>query len=366
MKIAIDRGPLETEHKFRGVGAYTRELIIALKKLNYNIHDINFETSDLSDYDIIHYPYFDLFSVTLPFGKPTKIIVTIHDLIPLIYPKYYPPGIKGKSRFLIQKNRLRKVDAILTMSETSKKDIVRFLGIPSDEIHVVPLAASSSFKEISDKTKLKRVRDHYKLPSKFVFYVGDVNYNKNVPSLLEACRIIKVPLVICGKHATEIEEKAFGLKTLKGPRDWMRFMVGKPHPEFAHIRNLLKGFGSSQVLRLGYVPEEDLVGIYNLATVYCQPAFYEGFGIPVLEAFATGCPVVVARTNALVELANGAALIADSKDPKDMASKLVMLFQDLGLRAKLIREGKNRVEDFSWQKTAQKTAEVYKKVVSSR
>lgn len=366
MKIAIDRGPLESGHKVRGVGVYTKELISSLKKLEYNIHDVNFNEVNLTKYDIIHYPYFELFFRTLPFKKPTKIVVTVHDLIPLIYPKFYPPGLKGYLRFNIQRYLLKKADAIITVSETSKKDIVRFLGVDADRITVVRLAPTSAFKEISNPELLKHVKTKYKLPGKFVLYVGDVNYNKNIPGLLKAISKANLPLVICGKQANEIEDVAYGLKTISGPRDWIRYVLGKPHPEAAHIDELREGFRNPLVKRLGFVPEDELVAIYNLATLYCQPSFYEGFGIPVLEAMACGCPVVIARNNSLIELTGSASLIANPKSTDDLAEKLMTLFENSSLRATLIHEGKNRIKEFSWRKTAEETAEVYKKVISAK
>jgi glycosyltransferase involved in cell wall biosynthesis len=114
--------------------------------------------------------------------------------------------------------------------------------------------------------------------------------------------------------------------------------------------------------RLGFVDDEDLVAIYNLATVYVQPSFYEGFGLPVLEAMACETPVIVSRTNALVEVAGKAALIADPKDADDIANKILKCFDNSSTRLRLKREGKRRVNDFSWEKTAKETLKVYKSV----
>jgi len=130
IKVAIDKGPLSSGHAVRGVGAYTRELIKALhektkKRKNLKIDAVDFEKADLTKYDIVHYPYFHPFFLTLPFNKPAKTVVTIHDLIPLIYPKHYPPGIRGMFKFKLQKYLIKRVDGIITPSETSKKDIVR-------------------------------------------------------------------------------------------------------------------------------------------------------------------------------------------------------------------------------------------------
>ncbi len=345
MKVAIDSGPLNSGHKVRGVGAYTRSLIdsmMALKQKDIQIEAVNFESADLSKYDLVHYPYFSLFQRTLPLKKVTRIVVTIHDLIPLVYPGHYPAGIKGSINFLMQKLALKNVDAVITDTETSKKDIVRFLDFNSDKVHVVYLAPRSIFRLITQDGKLKTIKEKYNLPNRFVLYVGDVNYNKNIPNLVEACELVGMPLVIVGKNALEIER------------------MDLSHPELVHLKPVINKL--KNIIRLGFVSDEDLVGIYNLATVYCFPSFYEGFGLSVLEAFACETPVVLGKTQALVEIAGGASLVADPKDPRDLAEKITQLVNNSDLRRQLIKKGKERLTNFSWKKTAGETLRVYNKV----
>lgn len=370
MKVAIDKGPLISGHMVRGIGVHTRELLRAIglktKKLkDLKIEAVDFGKVNLEGYDLVHFPYFHPFFLTIPAKVPTKFIVTIHDLIPLLYPKHHPPGIKGRLRYRMQKRRVKNADGIITISETSKKDIVRFLGVSPQKIYVTYLAPREIFKKIYDKNRLSEVRKKYKLPSKFVLYVGDVNYNKNVLGLVKACRIAKLPLVICGKQANEIANSTSDIFSLEGPRDWIRYLFGQPHPEHAHYQKLLSEFKKgAKILRLGYVSDIDLVAVYNLANVYCQPSFYEGFGLPVLEAFACGTPVVIAKTQALVEIAEGAALLANPEDVNDIADKITEVINNNGLREKMIKAGAKKVEKYSWSKTAQKTLSAYSEILS--
>lgn len=349
-KVAIDRGPLTSGHAVRGVGAYTRELIKALERESKGVKElqikaVNFSKEDLSKYDLVHYPSFHPFFLTLPLGKKTKTVVTIHDLIPLIYPKYYPPGIKGRFKFLVQKVLVKRVDGVIAVSKTSKKDIVRFLGVPQEKIHVVYEAPRKIFKKLETGDWKLEIKKQYGLPNRFVLYVGDVNYNKNILGLAKACKMAKTSLVIVGEQAAN--EK-----------------VDLSHPENLPFAEFLEKYGKDpEVLRLGFVSDEDLVAIYNSATVYCQPSFYEGFGLPVLEAMACGTPVVAAKTQALVEIADKTALFADPKKPEDMAEKILELLENSELRAQLIRKGGKRVKEFSWDKTAKETAQLYRKVL---
>lgn len=325
MKIAIDSGPLSSGDSVRGIGTYTRELLKALK-----MDGVDVFKEDLAKYDIVHFTSFKPFVISLPFAKPlkTKFVLTIHDLIPLIYPKHYPPGVRGRLNWLINKRLIRKnIDAIIAVSETSKKDICRFLGVDPKMVHVIHSAPRSVFKKMENGNWQAEIKKHYGLPGRFVLYVGDVNYNKNIPDLVKACKIANTLLVIAGKQAKDIEKQNLD------------------HPELSH----LKGIDWSGVTRLSFVPDSDLVKIYNLASVYVQPSFYEGFGLGVLEALACGTPVVAAKTQALVEIAEGAVAFADPGSPKALAEAILNPLKSFKLP-----------RDYSWTDTAKKTYDVYK------
>lgn len=373
IKVAIDSSATVSGHAVRGIGVMVREEIKAIKQLHDKVIELDafdFESQDgkvkleKGKYDIIHYPYFFPYALTLPELKhANKVVVTIQDLIHLIYPKSYPPGFKGQLNLFRQKRGLKNIDAVITISETSKKDIVRFLGFPADKVYVVYLAPQRGINSVASKKTLDGIKSKYGLPEKYVLYVGDVNYNKNIPGLIEACKIAGVPLVIVGKHAMEIEELGVDLRHIRGPRDWFRFLFNIPHPELAHFKGLVDEFKNNpDIIRLGFVEKSEFSAVFQLASVYVQPSFYEGFGIPVLEAFKEKVPVVISKTNALVEIAGGAALIADPKNPKDLADKIAKVLKSKELQQRLVKKGSERLKDFSWEETAKEMVGVYKTI----
>ncbi len=353
IRVGIDTGPLKTGDKFRGIGVYTRELVTFLEKLTekdnsrFEIKPIDFlgqQSSTFAGYDLIHLTRFNSFRLSVPLKKSprTKFILTIYDLIPLIYPKNYPPGIKGRlnweqNRYLIRKN----IDRIITISETSKKDICRFIGLKPEKVSVVYLAPRLIFKRLKTDNFKSVIAKSYRLPERFAFYVGDINYNKNIPNLILACRLAGIPLVMAGNKIKDVES------------------LDLDHPELRHLQNL----DWSGTTRLGFVPDRDLVKIYNLASIYLQPSFYEGFGLPLLEANACGIPVVASKTQSLVEIAEDAALFADPKSPKDFAEKIKLVLKDRKLKESLVEKGFENAKKYSWDKTACLTLKVYEELL---
>ena len=354
IRVYINEGPLKNGNAFRGVGEYTRNLIEALgKKKNLRLVKAN------EDPEIVHYPYFDPFFLTLPLIKRRPTVVTIHDVISLIYPEYYPKGIRGWLKFQIQKFSLKSVAAVITDSKSSKKDIINYLEFPEERTFVIPLASGEEFKKIEAEDLKLKVKKKYNLPERFILYVGDVNWNKNVEGLIRAF-----------KHLISTSEVSPRVK-LGGPStsEVKLFLVGKAFedknlPEMRLILQLIKELNLIDKIKiLGYVSTKDLVGIYNLATVYCQPSFYEGFGLPVLEAMACGCPVVAANASSLPEICGKAALMVDPYDINDIAEKIWEVISDKEIKDKLVRRGPAQAKQFSWEKTAYETYKVYQKVV---
>ena len=355
MKVAIDISPLKSIHKFRGVGNYTRHLVEALQRVDKkNEYLLITDCQSLTRLkpDLVHYPYFDLFWLTLPFKKPYPTLVTVHDLTPLVFPHKFPKGIRGWLKYQIQRQSLRGAKAIITDSRNSKRDIVKFIGFPEKKIYIIHLAADKKFRKLKTRN-LMLIKKKYNLPEKFILYVGDVNWNKNVPGLIKAFSHFNPP---AGGQASSLKLVLVG-----------KAFENKDLPETKTILQLIESLGLiNQTRILGYVPGEDLVALYNLATVYCQPSFYEGFGLPVLEAMACGTPVVAANTSSLPEICSEAAIMVNPYDINDIAEGIGKVIGDKIIRDRLVKKGLVQAKKFSWEKTAKETIKVYHGVLKRK
>lgn len=350
MKIAVDISPLVDDsiisHRARGTGFYIHNLKKSLLEYFSNNKYIFFTRGESlpSVVDIIHYPYFEPFFLTLPFRKVAKTVITVHDLTPFVFKEYFPSGLRGSIKWWIQKRFLQRSDAIITDSECSKADIIKYTGISESKITVVYLAAGEEFKQVqSSKLEVESFRKKYNLPEKFVLYVGDVTWNKNLPRLIEAVIKTNIPLVLVGKA---IAEKDFDKTNL-----WNR--------DLDSVQKLIEE--NKNILSLGFVSSDELVLLYNIATVFCMPSLYEGFGLPILEAMQCGCPVVTTREGSIPEIIGDAGLYVDAYDVSSIAKGLKEVFSNSNLQHKISKRGLERAKKFSWEKTAKETFQVYKK-----
>ncbi len=328
----------------RGVDVYARHLFDELSRISSTDKILLAKDKPVDKKaDLIHYTFFDPFFLTLwGLASKAQYVVTVHDLIPLKFPEHFPVGLKGKAKWLLQKSALQNSAAIITDSICSKKDIAHFAGIKEDKIFVVPLAAGHTL--VSSKI-VKVVTKEYNLPERYLLYVGDINWNKNVPGLIRAFASLdskQTHLVLVGKA----------------------FESSKETVEYKEIEDAIRESGKRDFIHmLGFVPSHHLPSIYRGATLYIQPSWYEGFGFPVLEAMEQKTPVLSASTGSLMEVAGSHAHYFDPSDQKDFVAKLKDLLRSKAKREQYIESGRDWARSFSWEKVVKETHAVYEKIL---
>jgi glycosyltransferase involved in cell wall biosynthesis len=291
--------------------------------------------------EVTHVPYF-----APPLVGGEKTVVTIHDLIPLVLPAYRGSTLVRLYTRLVSAGAQRAA-AIVTDSQASRDDILRLLRADPAKVHVIPLAADERFKPVQDARRVQRVREKYGLPHKYVLYLGGFDQRKNLSTLLAAYAAVdadlvrQTPLVIGGRLPS---------------RDSDFF----PDPRAMVRRWNLEGV----VTFVGWVAEEDKPVLYSEASLFVFPSFYEGFGLPVLEAMCCGAPVIASEAASLPEISGDAAVLFAPHDVQGLAQALTELLQDSPRRAQLGAKGLERAQLFSWEKTVAQTLEVYESVAA--
>ncbi len=286
--------------------------------------------------DLLHTPDF----IPPAFGYDRSVI-TIHDLNFLYYPRFLTAESRRYYNDQIEW-AVRRTDHILVDSRATKTDLTSVLGVPCEKVTVVHLAADPSFHPVSDEDA-REVAARYALEPGFLLFVGTLEPRKNLPGLLRAYRILldedvtAQPLVLVGSKGWLYEEIFDRVETLDLSKQ-VRFLHG--------------------------VPDADLPGLYNAASVLATPSFYEGFGLPPLEAMSCGTPVVVADRASLPEVVGDSGVFIDPEDPDDIARALQRVLTEESLRDRMRELGLERASRFSWKRVAQETLDVYREVLS--
>lgn len=349
MNIAILSPQTHTlSHRVRGSGFYIENLkksLIHYDKKNSYIFPSEGEKFS-QKVDLIHYPYFELFFLTLPFFKKTNTVVTIHDLTPLVFPEFFPRGIRGSIKWEIQKMLLKNVDHVITDSISSKKDICKFTKLSSDKVSVIYLGASEQYKKLNLKNfEIEKLRKKYNLPAKFAMYVGDVTWNKNLPRIIAAIKEINITLLMVGA--------ALSQKKFDRTNPW--------NQDLLKVEEMARD--DKRIIALGFVDNNDLVSLYNMATVFVMPSLYEGFGLPVLEAMACGCPVVTSRSGSLKEVGGNAVFYVDPYDINDIANGIGEVYFNSSIASELSKKGLSQSKKFSLKNLALETVKVYEAII---
>jgi glycosyltransferase involved in cell wall biosynthesis len=356
VRIAIDARKL---HDF-GIGTYIRNLLIQLGRIDTetdylllcrsrdcaiaseigpNFRCVTERSTPYSVGEQIHIPmtlrreHVDLFHephYVLPPLIHCRSVVTIHDCIHLMFPQYLPNRLAyAYARGAIWA-AVRRSDRILTVSETSKSDILRRFNVPADKITVVYNAIDDRLRVPPTEDEVARVRERYQLDDPFVLYVGNIKPHKNLERLIDAFDRLRrsgldhLKLLILGDEITKHQ----GLRR-----------AVHQHKLHKHVRFL------------GFVPIETLAVLYRLAAVFVFPSLYEGFGLPPLEAMACGTPVVTSNASSMPEIVGEAAFLVDPYDVDSIADGMRQVLTRPDLRATLVERGFERAKMYSWEQS---------------
>lgn len=330
--IAFDLG-IENKSNFKIIS------LSALNRFTWNLFTLPRYLRDHA-VDIYHTQYITPFFVS----RKIKIITTIHDVSFRVFPRY----IRFSDRFFLNMLiplSLRRADKIIAVSKFTRDEIIRWYPrVSASKIEVAYNAISENFfhEDCSFET-LESVRKKYKLPSEFILYLGTMQPRKNIPALIEAYaqlrkKIPEIKLVIGGK------------------KDGHNF-------DFGIDKKIKKYFLEKDVIFPGYIDEKDKPALFRLSCVFCFPSLYEGFGVPIIEAMASGTPVIASNIPAHKEIAGESALFFNPESSKDLEEKLYQVCTDKTLQNSLKEKGEIQIQKFSWKKTAEKMLEIYHKTL---
>jgi glycosyltransferase involved in cell wall biosynthesis len=285
---------------------------------------------------LFHAPHY-----VLPPLVPCPSVVTIHDCIHLMFPQYLPNRLALRYARASIAGAARRATRVLTVSESSKKDILRFVDVKPDKIDVIYNAYDERFIAEPREEDVVRVRERYQLHDEFVLYAGGVKPHKNLERLIQAFALVR----------------KMGLDHLK------LVLIGDDISRYASLRRAVHRHQLHQFVRfLGYMPEETLAVMYRLAGVFVFPSLYEGFGLPPLEAMASGTPVVTSNVSSLPEVAGDAAVLVDPYDPQAIADGIYRVLTDEQLRRGLRERGAARARQFSWETSVGRIRQIYQEV----
>jgi glycosyltransferase involved in cell wall biosynthesis len=331
----------QLSNRFREV-----EVVSALARLGENVEQVWWEQAGIvlagtrEKVDLLHCPYW-----SNPVWSPWPTVVTVHDVIQFVLPEYAWRKI-SRLYFGLVSAGARRADAVITVSECSKRDIEKLLGLPPERIHVIGNAVDASLFPVRDPWLLANVRERYGIGPRFVLYFGGFDLRKNVPRLIQAYARLperlrrEYQLVIAGRYQH----------------------LG--HPLYPDPRVTVHSLGlEGNVVFTGQIREQDKGPLYSAATLFAFPSLYEGFGMTPLEAMACGTPVVTSNRSALPEVVGDAGVLVDPYDTDAIAQALAEVLENTGLREELSRRGLERARRFTWPQVAEQTVRVYKEIL---
>jgi len=378
--LCFDPTSLDNQSKVRGVGRYLQILKENFPKWQYS-SNIKHQTSNT----FIH-PFFNFLQKPKTLKRiAKKQIAVIHDLIPLKYPSKFPAGIRGNFNIFLNKLALKNYDLIVTDSEASKKDIIQILKIPEEKVKVIYPCLPKIFTNPKQPISTS-FNQFQQFSTNFCLYVGDATWNKNLVNLARAIKIANVTCVFVGKifellsspkdnkifaasqlseqvsEPSHLDSRRRGERTI--PRLNYNFWRGMrvdlarkfslstfSHPWQKELKNFFQLVkDDKRFIFLGYVADEDLIKLYQQASLNILPSRDEGFGFSYLEASSQGCPSILSDIPVFKEIAKDTSLFANPENPNDLADKIIELYFDKNRQKTLGKKALKRSQFFSCEK----------------
>jgi glycosyltransferase involved in cell wall biosynthesis len=272
--------------------------------------------------DICFFPSF-----AAPMIQPAPTVIVIHDLMHLVFARDY--SLRHKLYYnVVLRSALKKAKKVIAISRSSKKDIMRYYGLPDDKVEVIYNGVENVFRPVSDRQQIERFKKQKGLPERFLLFVGSSKVSKNLENIIAAFGIFS---------RTDKEGRYL---VLSGTQD---AKLGGEH---------------EKIICAGDIDEVDLPLLYNSAELFVSPSLYEGFGLPHLEAMACGVPVIASNVSSLPEVVGDAGIQVDPRKPEEIAAAMSRVLGDKGFREGLVKKGLERARKFSWETSASKTLAV--------
>ena len=290
----------------------------------------------------------DVFHCTTNYGiinSPCPVVVTVHDLITIKHPLLRSTKVEYYIYKYILSSLLKRAAAIITVSESTKKDLIKYFKLSNGLINIIYNGYNQStfhaeYEENSDLDILNK----YKVKPGYILFVGYITPKKNLDTLLSALALLKK----------------------QGKLNCKLVIVGSKGYRYSLIKNkIIELQLQENIVELGFVPDNELSAIYRNTSVFVYPSIYEGFGLPPLEAMACGCPVITSNTSSLPEVVGDAGIMVDPYDVDGLADAMHEVLTNDGLRANMIKKGLERAKRFSWEKCAKETLKVYEQIMGN-
>jgi glycosyltransferase involved in cell wall biosynthesis len=290
--------------------------------------------------ELFHAPHY-----VLPPLTPCRAVVTIHDCIHLRFPQYLPSRLGYAYARASLWAATHRAARVITVSEASKRDILRYFRVPESRIDVIYNAIDDRFWQEPTADDMERVRQRYQLMGPFVLYAGNIKPHKNLERLIESFHLLR-------------HEQA-------DMKDVQLLIIGDEISKYATLRRAVHRHKLHKHVRFfGFVPDQTLAALYRLAAVFVFPSLYEGFGLPPLEAMASGTPVITSNVSSLPEVVGDAALMIDPYEPEAIADAMRRVLTDPALRADLRAKGLARAREFSWERSIARVRQIYSEVMA--